>query len=185
MHTKGHEYLEIDLSGLHVLTKVEVQGRFGNGQGLEFAPHYKLQYWRPGMDNWATYKNAKGDKLFEGNTNTYLATASILSPAVVASRVRFVPYSDHPRTVCMRVEVFGCPYADGLLAYSMPDGDVQPGGFDAAFRDITYDGNKRGQLLRGGLGQLTDGEAGHTNFRVDAMGRDRGELLLCKLQHRA
>ena len=105
VHTKGHEYLEIDLSGLHVLTKVEVQGRFGNGQGLEFAPHYKLQYWRPGMDNWATYKNAKGDKLFEGNSNTYLATASILSPAVVASRVRFVPYSDHPRTVCMRVEV--------------------------------------------------------------------------------
>ena len=26
----------------------------------------------------------------------------------VASKVRFVPYSQHPRTVCMRVEIYGC-----------------------------------------------------------------------------
>ena len=50
-------------------------------------------------------------QLLEGNTNTYLAQTSQLSPPVIATRVRFLPYSDHPRTVCMRVELYGCQYS--------------------------------------------------------------------------
>ena len=34
----------------------------------------------------------------------------LLNPPIVASKVRFVPHSPHSRTVCMRVEVFGCQY---------------------------------------------------------------------------
>ena len=68
--------------------------------------------------------------------------------------------------------MYGCPYHEGLVSYSMPDGD--PRGTDAALRDVTYDGVRRNHWLSGGLGQLTDGETGHTNFRVDALGRGRG-----------
>ena len=35
-----------------------------------------------------------------------------LVPVILASRVRFHPYSPHQRTICMRVEIYGCP-ADG------------------------------------------------------------------------
>lgn len=60
----------------------------------------------------------------------------------------------------------------------MPDGDVRYG--DDNLRDLTYDGERRTvrggrQLLKGGLGQLVDGETGHTNFRVDALGKNKGE----------
>ncbi|XP_070000871.1 discoidin domain-containing receptor 2-like [Penaeus vannamei] len=172
VYNEGKEFLEVNLGGLHVVAKVEVQGRFGNGQGREFARQYKLQFWRPGLAHWVTYADGRGNELLEGNTNTYLAQSSQLTPPIVAARVRFVPYSDHPRTVCMRVEVYGCPYTDGLLSYSMPDGD--PRGGDGALRDLTYDGARKDGWLSGGLGQLTDGETGHTNFRVDALGRGRG-----------
>lgn len=65
------------------------------------------------------------------------------------------------------------PPPDGLVSYSMPDGDARGGDYN--LRDLTYDGTRRGGWLAGGLGQLTDGETGHTNFRVDALGRGRGE----------
>ncbi|XP_045125645.1 LOW QUALITY PROTEIN: discoidin domain-containing receptor 2-like [Portunus trituberculatus] len=172
IHRAEEEYLEVYLGSVHLLTKVEVQGRFGNGQGKEYAEKYKLQYWRPGMEDWNTHRDGNGNELLDGNTNTYLAQTSQLSPPVVAARVRFVPYSDHPRTVCMRVELYGCPYTDGLVSYSMPDGDARGGDYN--LRDLTYDGTRRGGWLSGGLGQLTDGETGHTNFRVDALGRGRG-----------
>ncbi|XP_066987303.1 discoidin domain-containing receptor 2-like [Macrobrachium rosenbergii] len=172
VYREGTEYLEVNLGGLHIVTKVEVQGRFGNGQGREFARKYKLQIWRPGLEHWVTYTDGRGEELLEGNTNTYLAKSSQLSPPVIATRVRFVPYSDHPRTVCMRVELYGCRYLDGLVSYSMPDGDVRGGG--GALRDLTYDGSRKDGYLTGGLGQLTDGETGHTNFRVDALGKGRG-----------
>ncbi|XP_012946215.1 discoidin domain-containing receptor A, partial [Aplysia californica] len=38
-----YEYLQIDLSRLSVITKVETQGRFGNGQGKEFVTEYLLE----------------------------------------------------------------------------------------------------------------------------------------------
>ena len=49
-------------------------------------------------------------QLLTGNSNTYFAELHELRPVVIARRVRFVPYSSHPRTVCMRVELYGCPW---------------------------------------------------------------------------
>ena len=60
---EGKEYLEINLGGVKVITKVEVQGRFGNGQGREFAEQYKLHYWRPGLQHWSTYKDGRGKEV--------------------------------------------------------------------------------------------------------------------------
>jgi discoidin domain receptor family protein 2 len=47
-------------------------------------------------------------QVIEGNSNTYLGSKRELDPPVWASRIRFLPYSYHRRTVCMRVELYGC-----------------------------------------------------------------------------
>lgn len=47
-------------------------------------------------------------QVIEGNSNTYLGSKRELDPPVWASKIRFIPYSYHRRTVCMRVEIYGC-----------------------------------------------------------------------------
>lgn len=47
-------------------------------------------------------------QLIPGNVNTYTPRKSTLEAPFVASKVRFFPYAAHPRTACMRVEVYGC-----------------------------------------------------------------------------
>ncbi len=42
--------------------------------------------------------------------NTYMAELREVKPPIIARRLRFVPYSTHERTVCMRVEVYGCDW---------------------------------------------------------------------------
>lgn len=49
-------------------------------------------------------------QILDGNVNTYTAVRTELIPPILASKIRFVPYSPLPRTVCMRVEILGCPY---------------------------------------------------------------------------
>ena len=80
----------------------------------------------------------------------------------MASRVRFLPHSDHPRTVCLRVELYGCRYnVGGVTAYAAPPGDeFSPG---VRLDDVAYDGQKSATAtddLTGGLGLLTDGQPG-------------------------
>ena len=49
-------------------------------------------------------------QILPGNTNTYAVANNTLSPPIFASKVRFVPHSDHLRTVCMRLELVGCRF---------------------------------------------------------------------------
>jgi hypothetical protein len=55
--------LEIDLHSVHVITATETQGRFGNGQGVEFAEAYLLEYWRPRLGKWVRYRDIKGEEV--------------------------------------------------------------------------------------------------------------------------
>lgn len=57
--------------------------------------------------------------------------------------------------------------SDGVVSYSMRDGDRRGG--DVEFLDFTYDGisSSSDNYKRDGLGQLTDGEIGESNFRLD------------------
>jgi discoidin domain receptor family protein 2 len=104
----ANEFLEIDLGSEHYVGGVITQGRFANGLGQEFAEFFLLQYWRPGMEDFKDYVNGAGVDLFTGNRDTYSEVETRLEPALIASRVRIVPFSYHPRTVCMRVELKGC-----------------------------------------------------------------------------
>ncbi|EFN63527.1 Discoidin domain-containing receptor 2 [Camponotus floridanus] len=63
----------------------------------------------------------------------------------------------------MRVELYGCYWSDGVVSYSMPQGDKRGNGWE--FFDATYDGHWDGELRRG-LGQLTDGRTGPDNFKM-------------------
>lgn len=49
-------------------------------------------------------------QVLKGNENTYLEAKRDLNPPIRASRIRFLPYSFHRRTVCMRVELYGCQW---------------------------------------------------------------------------
>lgn len=156
------EWLEIDLHTVHTITATGTQGRFGNGQGVEYSEAYMLEYWRPKLGKWVRYRNFRGEEVIAGNKNTYLESKHELEPSIWASKIRFLPYSYHRRTVCMRVELYGCPWNDGIVSYSMPQGDKRN---NWEFFDATYDGYWDGQLLRG-LGQLTDGKIGPDSIKM-------------------
>ena len=81
---------------------------------------------------------------------------------MVASKVRFLPHSPHPRTVCMRVEVYGCPYSSPILSYTAPPGDEFARGLylEDIYDGLSAAGGRGGSSGGGGLGLLTDGQIG-------------------------
>ncbi|XP_044269322.1 discoidin domain-containing receptor 2-like [Tribolium madens] len=159
------EWIQIDLHTVHMITATETQGRFGNGKGMEFAEAYVLEYWRPRfLNKWIRYRNRSGEEALKGNINTYLESKTILDPPIWASKIKFLPLSHHERTVCMRVEIYGCRWTDGILSYSMPQGDKR--GTSWEFYDTAYDGHWDGEKLQYGLGQLTDGKVAPDDFKA-------------------
>ncbi|XP_015177984.1 PREDICTED: epithelial discoidin domain-containing receptor 1-like [Polistes dominula] len=160
---EAKEWLEIDLHTVHLITATATQGRFGNGQGVEYSEAYLLEYWRPRLGKWVRYRDIKGQEVIPGNTNTYLESKHELEPPLWASKIRFLPFSSHTRTVCMRVELYGCYWSDGVVSYSMPQGDKR--GNEWEFFDATYDGHWDDELRRG-LGQLIDGKMGPDDFKM-------------------
>lgn len=61
--TEPYEWLEIDLRTVHVITGTGTQGRFGNGQGVEYAEAYILEYWRPKLGKWVRYRDVRGEEV--------------------------------------------------------------------------------------------------------------------------
>jgi hypothetical protein len=47
----------------------------------------------------------------------YHPAKTVLWPPVISSKIRILPFSNHTRTVCMRVEVYGCPFKGNLQLY--------------------------------------------------------------------
>ncbi|KJH47043.1 hypothetical protein DICVIV_06895 [Dictyocaulus viviparus] len=100
-----------------------------------------------------------------GNSDTRTAEVRALDAPIIVRRVRIVPLSNTTRTVCLRLELYGCVYEDHnektidyLQSYSAPSGsDV----VDGNFVDSTYDGSVSSNGINfGGLGRLSDGIIG-------------------------
>ena len=53
---------------------------------------------------------SRGLQVLQGNVNTYIAELREVDPPIIARRIRFVPYSVHPKPACMRVELYGCAW---------------------------------------------------------------------------
>lgn len=62
------EWLEVALPssghGPFLVTASETQGRFGNGQGQEFAEAFVIEYWRHHLGRWVIYKNANSHQVY-------------------------------------------------------------------------------------------------------------------------
>ncbi|XP_070506947.1 discoidin domain-containing receptor 2 isoform X2 [Chironomus tepperi] len=172
-----NEYLQIDLLSLHVITSIKTQGRFGRGQGQEFTEAYLIEYWRPSFGNkWKRWKNLQGKEILTGNINTYSEVENELHPIIVAQKIRIYPYSKYDRTVCLRAELLGCQWDEGLVSYVVPKANQK---VDIELSDRTYDGDDQSDRLVNGLGQLADGQKGQDNYRADVngFGREHGTPL--------
>ncbi|XP_069562025.1 discoidin domain-containing receptor 2 isoform X1 [Brachyistius frenatus] len=159
------QYLQVDLSRLTFLTVVGTQGRYARNSGNEFARAYRVNYSRDGL-LWKSWKNRLGNTVIEGNKNAYTSVINDLHPPIITRYIRLIPVTKLSTTVCMRVELYGCPWDDGLISYSAPEGQLMmpPGYPIASLNDSTYDGAHERRRLFGGLGQLTDGVIGLDDF---------------------
>uniref|UniRef100_A0A8C7GS61 Discoidin domain-containing receptor 2 n=1 Tax=Oncorhynchus kisutch TaxID=8019 RepID=A0A8C7GS61_ONCKI len=157
------EFLQVDLRSLHFITLVGTQGRHAGGIGNEFAQMYKIKYSRDGS-RWISWRNRQGNQVIEGNRNAYDIMLKDLEPPIIARFVRFMPVSDHSMNVCMRVELYGCEWLDGLVSYNAPAGEqMSLEGQPVHFNDSVYDGAVIHSMTEG-LGQLTDGMCGLDDF---------------------
>ncbi|CAP32793.2 Protein CBR-DDR-2 [Caenorhabditis briggsae] len=148
-----------------VITSVETQGRYDDGRGQEYATAFKIQYWRPSLNAWASYKDDFELETIPANNNTGNAVRRVLDRAIIARRIRIVPISNSTRTVCMRVEVYGCPFDDSVISYGIEQGDLQSG---ISYHDFSYDGNLADSPhLTGGIGKLYDNEVGEKDVFVN------------------
>ncbi|XP_033821287.1 discoidin domain-containing receptor 2 isoform X1 [Periophthalmus magnuspinnatus] len=160
-----NEFLQIDLRSLHFITLVGTQGRHAGGIGNEFAQMYKIKYSRDGS-RWISWRNRQGKQVIEGNRNAYDIVLKDLEPPIVARFVRFMPVTDHSMNVCMRVELYGCEWLDGLVSYNAPIGEhMTLAGSSVYLNDSVYDGALVHSMTEG-LGQLTDGVCGLDDFTV-------------------
>ncbi|XP_053578016.1 epithelial discoidin domain-containing receptor 1 isoform X2 [Bombina bombina] len=164
VYPNNEDYLQIDLRKLYFLTLVGTQGRDGGGLGKEFARHYQLRYSRDGY-KWAHWRDRWGNEVIAGNENTQDVVLKDLGPPMIARYVRFYPMADRVMSVCLRVELYGCVWQDGLRSYTSPPGHwMSLQSMLINLNDSTYDGFTVGGLQYGGLGQLTDGVVGADDF---------------------
>lgn len=49
-------------------------------------------------------------QVMEGNTDAYTSVINDLHPPVITRYVRLIPLIPQSTTVCMRVELYGCPW---------------------------------------------------------------------------
>uniref|UniRef100_A0A663FCL4 Discoidin domain receptor tyrosine kinase 1 n=1 Tax=Aquila chrysaetos chrysaetos TaxID=223781 RepID=A0A663FCL4_AQUCH len=158
------EFLEVDLGRLHVVTLVGTQGRHAGGHGREFARAYRLRYSRD-RHRWLRWRDRWGAEV-TGDLGDILGTLGMTwHPPPVARALRVYPRAPRAMSVCLRLELYGCPWEAGLLSYTAPRGQVMA--LDPApvvLNDSTYDGYSVGPLQFGGLGQLADGVLGLDDF---------------------
>lgn len=59
----SYEYIQIEFRQLFFVNAIETQGRFGNGQGREYAEFYQIQYQRDNQSSeWITYYDKNTNK---------------------------------------------------------------------------------------------------------------------------
>ncbi|UXI21412.1 phosphatidylserine synthase I [Sarcoptes scabiei] len=169
--TSGSEWIQVDLGSLHVVTGIATQGRYGKGLGQEFTEWFNVLYSRQqqqstsNLTRWIKWKSLNRRSNLEGNIDPNTVHRNHLSSPIVAVRyIRLVPLSNHTRTVCLRFELFGCPYS-GPISYTIPAFDnaqiFDPSTVSSIGKlmDQSYDGiiSDSYPFWYGGLGELTDG----------------------------
>ena len=57
---KSDQWLGMNLTTSHVISMLETQGRYANGQGQEYAMAYRVLYWREGLTKFKEYRDSLG-----------------------------------------------------------------------------------------------------------------------------
>lgn len=57
-------------------------------------------------------------QLIEGNKNTYASVINDLHPPIITRYIRLLPITKLSPTVCMRVELYGCPWEGRMHRYA-------------------------------------------------------------------
>uniref|UniRef100_A0A8C5WM84 receptor protein-tyrosine kinase n=1 Tax=Leptobrachium leishanense TaxID=445787 RepID=A0A8C5WM84_9ANUR len=155
------QFLQIDLHKLFFIKLIGTQGRHAWATGKEYARFYRVDYSRNG-ERWLSWKDHQGHQVIKGNEDAYDVVLTDLRPPIIARYIRIIPVTQVAMTICMRVEIYGCVWSDGLISYSMPEGEtyVSSGHAVAFLNDSTYDGYLENRCL----GQLTDGVQGLDDF---------------------
>ena len=103
----SQQFLEVELPSRKLVTALETQGRWDEGRGQEFVPWVAVWVFRDG-EGWTQYRDGEGREEWEANRDTYSVVKISLEPAVEADKVRIVLRARHTRTVCLRIELWGC-----------------------------------------------------------------------------
>ena len=97
------EWIQIDLRTETKITGVITQGRYANGQGVEFAEQVSVEVWQQ-EGGWVKVVNEA-----PANSDTFSKVELLLDgDGIVTDKIRVIPVSQHPRMVCLRVELLGC-----------------------------------------------------------------------------
>ncbi|CAL8078866.1 unnamed protein product [Calicophoron daubneyi] len=172
-----NEWLQIEFDALKIMRILFTEGR-GSNPGA-YVPAFLIRYQRQNGQRWYDYRMRNGSKLLHASHNSQ-TIAIQLEPPIVARRFRIYPYSElEPRSMCLRLAVYGNAFDDGVVEYTIPEGDVYrlDPRIHAPLNDTYYDGswsphlpaaalspgnqNSKGSLdsrtyLYGGLGLLMD-----------------------------
>ncbi|KAI6244191.1 Discoidin domain receptor [Aphelenchoides fujianensis] len=122
INASSQEWLQVELPADSLITAIETQGRDNAGRGVEFAKTLMLEYWRESLGRWARYRDAAGNEILAANSDPRTPVLNRLDGGFVAKLVRIIPVSEQTRTVCIRLELFGCPYRQPVRSYAMPQG---------------------------------------------------------------
>ncbi|XP_022085105.1 discoidin domain-containing receptor 2-like isoform X2 [Acanthaster planci] len=157
-----YEFLQVNFHNVTVMTALSTQGRWYLGDGREFTRKFRLEYARD--QRWRRYRDSLQNEVFDGNWDPNSINTLHLFPPIIAKQLRVVPVVEIVSSVCMRIELYGCLWEDHLVYYNMVEPDLRG---EYAFDDDTYDGFASGDgRLINGLGQLTDGNLGSSNYRL-------------------
>ncbi|XP_074610173.1 cubilin-like [Acropora palmata] len=114
------EYLQIDLLNLTEVTAIATQGyHLPSTAFWGYVSSYKVHYGYNG-NHWITYRNNqdlslnRGFTEFTGNANVSDFKKNVLSPTIIATKIRILPISFKSNPgMCLRVELYGCSYDQG------------------------------------------------------------------------
>ena len=105
----SQEWLQVELGRQVLVTGLVSQGRWDRGLGQEWTQTLQVFYWSYGL--WVLEGETR-----QANTDTFTPVVIRLGQAdsvgVVTDKIRAVPVTQHPRTVCLRLELCGCPLQD-------------------------------------------------------------------------
>ncbi|KAM4525295.1 inactive carboxypeptidase-like protein X2 isoform 2-T2 [Odontesthes bonariensis] len=105
------QWFEVDARRLTKFTGVVTQGR-SSLWSSDWVTSYKVMVSND-SHTWVTLKNGSKDLIFSGNREKEIPVRNIFPVPVVARYIRVNPRSwFHVGSICMRVEILGCPMPD-------------------------------------------------------------------------